>query len=209
MYFKKNNEYLEKFEVTYDKEKIEELKERIIWDCSKIKHVSFCSDYGAGIKDKRLVKNFSSVLVGEKEYWEETRSIYRYTFDQYVPSELVKYIDGLLNGFSSSIDMIFNYDFKNDKSIDELIEEAMIKFNSIDPEKVYDKQQQLKYIDNLLESKKIGVNQKDIRPYYQELIGLIHFKLIDKILINDINRVYSFLEEKQLNYEKVNVRTKN
>lgn len=209
MYFKKNNEYLEKYEVSYDKEKIEELKERIIWDCSKIKHVSFCSDYGAGIKDESLVKNFSSVLVGEKEYWEETRSIYRYTFDQYVPSELVKYIDGLLNGFSSSIDMIFNYDFKNDKSIDELIEEAMIKFNSIDPEKVYDKQQQLKYIDNLLESKKVGANQKDIRPYYQELIGLIHFKLIDKILINDINRVYSFLEAEQPNYEKVNVRTKN
>lgn len=208
IYFKRNNEYLEKYKVSYDKEKIEELKERIIWDCSKIEHVSFCSDYGAGIKDERLVKNFSSVYVGEKEYWEETRSIYRYTFDQYVPSELVRYIDGLLNGVSSSIDMIFNYDFKNDKSIDELIEEAMISFNSIDPEKVYDKQQQLKYIDKLLESKKVGANQKDIRPYYQELIGLIHLELTDKILISEIDRVFSFLEEEQLNYEKVNTRTR-
>lgn len=208
IYFKKNNEYIEKYEVTFDKEKVEELKERIIWDCSKIKHVSFCSDYGAGIKDRRLVKNFSSVLVGEKEYWEETRSVYRYTFDQYVPSELVNYIDGLLNGFSSSIDMILNYDFKNDKSIDELIEEAMIRFNSINPEKVYDKQEQLKYIDNLLESKKVGANQKDIRPYYQELIGLIHFELIDKINIADIERVYSFLEKEQFEQEKINTRSR-
>ena len=208
IYFKKNNEYLEKYEVTYDKEKVEQLKERIIFECSRIEHRQYSSDYGSGIRDEKLVKNFRAVKVGEKEYWEETRDIYRYTYDEYVPSDLVNYIDGLLNNVPSSIDNIFNYDFKNDKSIDEVINEAMITFNNIDPEKLFQKQQQLKYIDNLLESKRVNNAQKDIRPYYKELITLINFELIDKILINDIDRVYSFLEESQFEPEKVNVRKK-
>lgn len=208
IYFKKNNEYLEKYEVTYDKEKVEQLKERIIFECSRVEHREHCSDYGSGIRDRKLVKNFRAVVVGEKEYWEETRDIYRYTYDEYVPSDLVNYIDGLLNNISSSIDYIFNYDFKNDKSIDEVINEAMITFNNIDPEKLFQKQQQLKYIDNLLESKRVNGTQKDIRPYYKELITLINFELIDKILINDIDRVYSFLDEQEFEPDKVNIRKK-
>lgn len=208
IYFKKNNEYLEKYEVTYDKEKVEQLKERIIFECSRIEHRQYCSDYGSCIRDEKLVKNFKAVLVGKHEYWEETRNVYKYTYDEYVPSDLVKYIDELLNDYSSSIDKIFNYDFKNDKSIDGLINEAMIKFNNMDQEDVIDKQQHLKYLDNLLESKKINSTQKDIRPYYQELIPLIGFELVDKILISDIARVYLFLEQDQFELEKVNVRKK-
>ena len=208
IYFKKNNEYLEKYEVTYDKEKVEQLKQRIIFECSRVEHREYCSDYGSGIRDRKLVKNFRAVIVGEKEYWEETRDIYKYTYDEYVPSDLVNHIDELLNDFSSSIDKIFNYDFKNDKTIDDLINEAMIKFNNMDQEDVIDKQQHLKYLDNLLESKKINSTQKDIRPYYQELIPLIGFELVDKILIDDINRVYSFLNEQEFELQKVNVRKK-
>ncbi len=208
IYFKKNDEYLEKYEVTYDKEKVEQLKTRIIFECSRVEHREYCSDYGSCIRDEKLVKNFKAVLVGKKEYWEETRNVYKYIYDEYVPSDLVKYIDELLNDFSSSIDKIFNYDFKNDKSIDDLINEAMIKFNNMDQEDVIDKQQHLKYLDNLLESKRINSTQKDIRPYYQELISLIGFELVDKILINDIARVYLFLEQDQFELEKVNVRKK-
>lgn len=209
IYFKKNNEYLEKYEVTYDKEKVEQLKERIVFECSRIEHRQYTSDYGSYIRDEKLVKNFKAVLVGKHEYWEETRNVYKYTYDEYVPSDLVKYIDELLNDFPSSIDKIFNYDFKNDKTIDDLINEAMIKFNNMNQEDVIDKQQHLKYLDNLLESKRINSTQKDIRPYYQELIPLIGFELVDKILIDDINRVYSFLNEQEFELQKVNLRKKD
>ena len=208
IYFKKNNEYLEKYEVTYDKEKVEQLKQRIIFECSRVEHREYCSDYGSCIRDRKLVKNFRAVIVGEKEYWEETRDIYKYTYDEYVPSDLVNHIDGLLNNVSSSIDNIFNYNFKNDKSIDEVINEAMITFNNIDPERLFQKQQQLKYINNLLESKRVNDTQKDIKPYYKELITLINFELIDKILINDVNKVYLFLDEQEFELQKVNVRKK-
>lgn len=208
IYFKKNNEYIEKYEVTFDKEKVEELKDRIISDCSLIKHVEFCSEYGAGIKDERLVKNFRREYVGEKDCDYEVRTIYKYNFDQYVPSNLVYYISSLLDGYATSIDEIYGYDFKNDKSIDELINDAMNKFNTIDINKTYEKQKVLKEIDNLLESKRLNGGQKDIRPYYDELLSLIHFELIDTINIADIERVYSFLEKEQFEQEKINTRSR-
>ena len=80
IYYKQNDDFIEKYNVTFDETKIMELKEKITFECSFIKHKDFTSDYGAGIKDHKLVRNLNYKKVGEHEYWEETRDIYRYTY---------------------------------------------------------------------------------------------------------------------------------
>ena len=206
IYFKQNNNLIEKYYVTFDKVQLEELKNRIIYNCSFIEHKENTSEWGAGYKDFNLVRNLKSKKVGEHEYWEETRSIYKYTYDEYIPPRLVRLIDILLSGHSSSLTEIFNYDFSNDVSIDERIKKETEKFSLIDINDVYTKQEQLKKIDNLLKSKELNKDQENIKPYYDELISLIDLRLIDTISINEINRFESFFEEEVFDKENVRIR---
>lgn len=206
IYYKQNNDVIEKYNVTFDKDKITELKERITFECSFIEHKDFTSEYGAGIKDLRLVRNLTYKKVGEHEYWEETRDIYRYTFDEYIPPKLVLLIICLLKETASSIDQILNYDLFQDISLDKRIEFATKEFNEIDINKIHEKKTKLNEIDNLIKAKKMNINQKNIEPYYKELISLINFELIDTLSINDIDRVEIFFEKEIHEYDRSRIR---
>lgn len=206
IYFKQKGNLIEKYEVSFDKEKVEALKERIIYECSFIEHRVFVSDYGAGYKDYRLVRNLTKVKVGEKDYFEETRTIYRYTYDEYIPPKLVDYINSFINGSSTSLNLILNYDFSGDMSIDERINNSTEEFNLIPVDNIYEKKKQLEKIDSLLKAKIINENQKDIKPYYQELMSLIHFELVDSITYEEINRFESFFEEEIFDKKNVRIR---
>ena len=206
IYYKQNDEVIEKYNVTFDETKIIKLKERIIFECSFIKHKEYTSDYGAGFKDHKLVKNFSYKKVGEHEYWEETRDIYKYVYDEYIPPKLVGFIDYLLKGTPTSIDAILNYNILQDISLDQRIEIATKEFNEIDINRMFVKKEKLREIDNLIKAKKMNENQKSIEPYYKELISLIKFELIDTLSVSDIDRLETFFEKEIHKYDKARIR---
>lgn len=206
IYYKQNNECIEKYNITFDEEKLSRLKEVIIKECSFIEHKVVTSEYGAGYKYESLVKNLSYKKVGEHEYWEETRDIYRYTYDEYIPPRLVFLIDSLLKEYPSSIDEIFNYNINEDISFDQRVKKATEEFNKIDINSIYEKKEKLKEIDNLLKAKELNKDQKSIEPYYQELISLIHFELVDKLLVNDIYKVETFFDKEIYKYDRSRIR---
>ena len=194
LYFRKNGEVIEKYQVNLDKEEIEKLKNKIINNCSFIKHVEFASDYSPRFTNE-IIRNFTCVRTGkQKEYFEETRDIYHYSYDEYKPPYLVKLINQLLNGNSKTIDEILNYDISTKSSIDDRINLVNQEFNSIDPEDITKKREKLKELEDLLKEKELNKNQQSIAEYYDQLIGLIKFDLIDSLPISELYRVESFLE---------------
>ena len=144
IYFRKNDEVIEKYQVDFDKEEIEKLKKEIINNCSFIQHEEYESDYSPRFTDE-IIRNFTYTPTGkEKEYFEETRDIYRYSYDEYKPPYLVKLINQLLNGNSKAIDEILTYDISTKSSIDDRINLANQEFSKIAPEDITKKKKKLK-----------------------------------------------------------------
>ena len=85
IYFKKNDELIEKYQIIFNKEKVEKLKSEIINNCSFITHEEYESDYSPRFTDE-IIRNFKCSLTGKKkDYFEETRDIYLYSYDEYKP----------------------------------------------------------------------------------------------------------------------------
>lgn len=195
IYFKRNEDIIEKYRVTFDKEKIKEVRNEIINNCSFIKHHEYESDYGPRFTKEDIIKNFKHTNTGKKkEYFEETRDIDLFSYDEYIPPHLVDIIDQLLNGKAKAINKIFRYDISDKSTIDDKINAVNQEIIEIAPENIEERKEKLVELEELLKVKELNKNQKDIEIYYNELINLISFELIDTLLVNDLKRVEDFLE---------------
>lgn len=195
VYLKRNNDMVEKYKVDFDKERIEKLKNEIVNKCSFIEHKEYESDSYISI-DVNTVKNFMCNLIGKKEYFEEVRDVYFYQYDEYNPPYLVELINRLLKDDSSAIEEILNYDISHELSIDDKIALVNKEFIKIDSKDITKRKEKLKEIERLLKVQELNKDQQNIEFYYDQLIGLINFDLIDSISISKISRVESFLEIK-------------
>lgn len=195
VYLKRNNDVVEKYKVDFDKERIEKLKNEIVNKCSFIEHKEYESDSYISI-DVNTVKNFMCNLIGKKEYFEEVRDVYFYQYDEYNPPYLVELINRLLKDDSSAIEEILNYDISHELSIDDKIALVNKEFIKIDSKDITKRKEKLKEIERLLKVQELNKDQQSIEFYYNQLIGLINFDLIDSISISKISRVESFLEIK-------------
>ncbi len=198
IYFAKNIDTIDKYNVTFDRIKVEDLKNEIIDNCSYIKHVEYESDYGPLFGNgKRIIENFNAFQVGTKEYFEETRTIYKYSFDEYFPPRLVDYIDSLLKFKSSALNNILNYDLSKDNtSIDNKIDKANAEFMNTNVDNIEKRKEILDEIEELLKEKELNKNQKELLPYYKKLLKLIHISLVDSLDISELERIESFFETK-------------
>lgn len=193
IYFMKNDELIEKYQVNFDKEIIEKLKNEIIYNCSFVKHAEYESDYFPSFTDE-IIRNFTYTPTGKKkEYFEETRDIYLYSYDEYNPPYLVELINQLLNEDSKAIDKILNYEIPAQLTIDDRINYANQEFDRIAPEDITKKKEKIKELEDLLKAKELNKEQQSIDLYYDQLIGLIKFDLIDSLSISELDKVESFL----------------
>ena len=193
-YFRKNGEVIEKYRVHFDKDEIAKLKKEIINNCSFIEHKVYVSDYEPRFTNE-IIRNFTCTPTGrKKEYFEETRELYQYSYDEYKPPYLVELINQFLNGDSKAIDNILNYDISTKSTLDDKINLANKEFNKIAPEDISKKKEKLKELEDLLKAKELNKKQQSIDLYYAQLIGLIKFDLIDLLPINELVKIETFLE---------------
>ena len=194
IYFSKKENEIEKYHVNFDKKEIEKLKRIIIDNCSFIEHIEYEGDYSPRFNN-RIIRNYISYPTGKrKEYFEETREIDFHSYDEYKPPYLVELINQLLNDNSEVIDEILNYDTSSKNNIDEKINLINQQFNEIDPDNINKKKEKLVELENLVNSKEFNKGQQNIDLYYDKLMSLIKFELVDTITINELNNVASFLE---------------
>lgn len=189
-YFKVDNEVALKYQVNYNGKEIEKLREDIIHNCSIIIHREYYNHYPPHFTDKSLVFNYKSMFAFEKEYFEETKDIYLYTFDEYKPPYLIKLVDRLLKEDVSVIDEILNYKGEDKVSFDEEIN--LVNKEYLNADNIFERQQRIKELENLLNQKNLNKNQQGTYIYYQKLLSLIKFELIDTLSLDYIQRVEDF-----------------
>ncbi len=191
-YFRKNKENLEKYSISFNKKQVEKLKEDIILNCSFIEHKTCRSDYDPLFLNDKIIKDYFKTKVGEKEYFEETRNVYLHEYNEYESPYLVHLITRLLSGEAKALYEILNYDTSSFISIDEQIRLTNLELSSVDITDIEKKKEKLEQLENLLKSKELNEKQKSVEEYYQKLLKLLKFTLVDTILISDLERVEKF-----------------
>lgn len=189
-YFKIGNEVVLKYQVIYNGEEIEKLREDIIHNCSHIVHREYYNICPPHFTDKSLIFNYKSMFIREKEYFEETKDLYLYIFDEYEPPYLIKLIDGLLKEETLVLEEILNYKVEEKISLDEEIN--LVNQEYLNADNVFERQQRLKELESLLNQKNLNKNQQSTELYYQKLLSLIKFDLIDTLSLSVLERVEAF-----------------
>lgn len=194
-YYHENENYIFRDEITIDKYELKKLRRDVINNCSLIVHTEYNTDYAPTL-DESLVRNYKEDFVCEKEYFEETRDVIHYSYDELIPPKLVNLIDRLLNEDPTVIQDIRNYDYKSEKTIDDMIEEKNKELENTD-EKMYDKRivilQELK---KLAQDKELNKNQHSTEEYYRRLCSFINCSEQFRIPKSDLNlnNVLEFLD---------------
>ena len=199
-YFKVANDVVEKYQVSFNKEEIEKLKKEIIRNCSNIVHREYYNESMPHFIDKSLIFNFHSTYIGEKEYFEETKDIYLFTFDEYEVPYLVKLIARLLKEDSSVLEEILNYKEEEKVAIDEKIN--LVNQEYLKESNIFKRQQRLKELESLLNEKDLNKNQQSTYLYYAKLLSFLNFELVDTLSLKDIKRVEDFYTNRAKNLSK-------
>ena len=97
-YYKLKDNIVEKYKVSFNSKEVEKFKNKIINDCSEIVHENYTSDYYVCFSKDEIIRNYKETKVGQKEYFEEIRTVYEYSYDRYVVPYLVKLLNKLLKG---------------------------------------------------------------------------------------------------------------
>ena len=199
-YVIKNDETINKYQINFDKEEIEKIKKRIINNCSKRTHVIKEST----LKPSELINNPLCERIShlKKKNTRRTTSysdtsedkiVYEYDYILITYPHLVFLVDKLLNDDETAIYNIMDYKVEYPINYDELLiqeNEKIHKFVDNNLEEVIKKVENLK---SLLEEKELNKNQQSTEIYYNQLIGLIKFNLIDSLQISELERIESFL----------------
>ena len=88
------------------------------------------------------------------------------------------------------IDEILNYKVEAKVSFDEEINKVNQEYLNAD--NIFERQQRLKELENLLNQKELNNNQQSTDSYYQKLLSLIKFELIDTLSLEYIQIVEDF-----------------
>lgn len=195
-YYNLKDDVIEKYNVTFDTKEIEKIKNEIINNCSDIVHKKYRSDYSPSFSNNDIIRNYEERRTGDtKEYFEETRFIYEYSYDRYEPPYLVNLLNELLSG-NNVLKDILTYKVLDRLPIDVKIEEKEKELKDTDDKNTKEKIEKLKEYEKLLELKKLNKNQKPLSLYYDKLISLFKFELEDTLSIEEIKKVESFMEVK-------------
>lgn len=194
IYFIKNNDVIEKYQIDFNKKEIEKLRDAIIDNCSYIEHKEYYCDHVPRLTNK-IVRNYKFELTNNYvDYFVETRETVFVSYDEYNAPELVNLINRLLENDSRVLQQIFNYDISTNIPIDDKIDSINKEFFEIDIKDIEKKKAKLYELEKLLKIQELNKNQQGIKQYYNQLIELIKIKLIDSISVSELERMESFLE---------------
>lgn len=200
LYFRKNDETIEKYQVSFDKEEIEKIKKKIINNCSKKTHVIRESTLSSselinnplGEKMSHLKKKNTGRTTSYSDTSED-KTVYEYDYILITYPYLTFLVDKLLSGDETAIYDMVDYKIEYPINYDELLTQERGEINRLvdnNPEEVIKKAENLK---KLLEEKELNKNQQGTGVYYNQLVGLIKFNLIDSLPISELDRIESFL----------------
>lgn len=206
MIYIKEKDSIKKYQVEIDKKKLENLKIKIIDECSKIEHIKRleCPLAFPNENDCLHVRNFTKKYVksNENDFFHnpDLNDLYKIEYDFYHDPEIVKIIDRVLNNDEGSIFELLKYKPKTEETCLEDKLNEIIKNKSND-EKLIETLEETK---DLLKQKKINAKQKKVNVFLPDVKSCVKLMLLDEISIDDYNRVYNFMDkEKQEKLDEI------
>lgn len=189
MIYLQDGKNIYKYDIVFDKEKIEKLRIEIINNCSEIVHKEIIDSIGPDDRDILKIRNLvNHGFVGIHEYFEEDVTLYKYTYDEYQYPYIISLIDKLLSGK-------YYYEmFKNSNEEFITISEKIndLSKNIMNKNKINDLDY-LEKLKELIELQKYNKNQISAKKYYEIIDNEISFNLIDSVSLDEITKVMQFI----------------
>ena len=202
-YYKIDNDYVIKYDVKIDEERLNELRLEIIERCSHIIHKHYNTTRKPNYFDFEHIRNYKERFLRWIEYndfYSSPEEEYEVEYDYYEHDELVNYIDLLLNKDFSSIDFIINLKDKNINKEDILLgkqRKIIDRLNNIDIDSIKSELNKLndiqKELEKYKEQQKLNEKQVSGVVYKEKVLSCIIFNEIDRVSIEMINKVNDFV----------------
>lgn len=195
VYFKVKDDYIYKYNISYDMDALNDLRDTIVKKCSLVEHIEYESDCDPSFDFlDSSIENYEIQSTDKvQEYFEGDRIIYHYSYDKYNHPYLVHLIDGLLRNDKKSLEKIFKYQPSKEKNIDDKIKSLKNKFNSIDSNNTSELRKILDDLDSLESLKGLNSKRESTNSYYKKVLSLIHFDLVSAIKKNEFDKVMDFI----------------
>ena len=192
-YFRENGDLIEKYEVSFSKEELEELIPKITLESGRIIHNEYDSTSNINV-DIMRIHNYSKKSAGVQKFNDGIDiPIYHYSYDEYIEPKLVTYINMLLNGDVNAIDKIFAcQDEPTIPNYANEIKKMSKEIDKIPNTKIQMKKAKLDEFQKLLNEAKLNQNRKSMKEYYLKVQSMIHLTLKDQLSKETINRTDNF-----------------
>lgn len=203
-YYSLNDGNVEKYKISIDEEKLSKIKDKSIYKCGKKEKVSYNST--RFFKDNKYYTDFKQTEMGWKEYNDgPDERLYNYSYIEYEPTYLSKLIDIIISSRSKeSLRELFQMDLSKEfcgfqKEINDILNKA----SKISDSDYKNKINALNELKNIYEKKEFNSDREDISIYYKEAFACFHVELIDKIRLEEYNKVISFINGTPFTNDKV------
>lgn len=203
-YYSLNDGNVEKYIISIDEEKLSKIKEKSIYKCGKKEKVSY--EGVRFFKDNMYYTDFKEIDLGWREYRDgPDERLYRYSYTEYSPTYLSQLIDIIISSSSEeSLRELFQMDLSKEfcgfqKEINDLLNESG-KINDSDYK---NKINVLNKLKTIYEKQEFNSDREDISIYYKEAFTCFKVELIDKISLEEYNKVISFINGTPFTNDKV------
>lgn len=197
-YFKKENGNIVKYEVTFDRSKIKELRKMIIDSCGEVKY----KNYDCAEEDIDILKNCERV----RELKIRRNGLYKHEQGPDVPKYrvsyyeieypiLVDYIDRLLKDDATVLKEIEDYkiELPLKEELNRKIDKLKKELDFVDD--IKKKLNIIEEMEKLYKKLELNYNQSSTEIYYRFLIDLLDFKRLDEMSIQTLRDFFENNEE--------------
>ena len=207
--YESNDDKVRKYEVFYDREKLEDLKDKVIENCSYIKHIKTSTTNPYSIKgsldcDVRNLTYKQNPSIDRFDHFEDD---YDVEYDKVIYPNLVGIIYSFLRNEVSAIKDLENYEVENlTDSIAIKIELLNDAINTISNTEFDLKKKKLDELEELVNEAKLNENKESTEIYFEELKSLITAQFIDEIDKDILYHATNFLGASKVNiHDKLNI----
>lgn len=196
-YYRLNNGFIEKYKISFDEEEIKKIIEKSIYQCGKkeLKEIKMSSFL--------VFSEYVKILKKEDAGWREYDDgpdvrLTKYTYIEYQIPNLGVILKNILasTNIKKNIEELFIMDLSKEfNGFDNEIERKLESIKEIKDENYNEKINALNELKKLYEQKEFNKDRENIKDYYLKAINLIKIEFIDKIPLEEYNRVHEFIEE--------------
>ncbi len=206
--FKVDGGYVRKYNVTYDKEQIEKLRDKLIIHCSKKKHITKEST----VDPQELINPFAETITrlkikntGRTKSYDDTHEdkiIYQYDYILVTYPLLAYLLNELLAGNDNIMAAIMHYKIEKPINYNRLYMEETLILNKLIHIDIKEAKKLLLELNDLVEIIELNENCESTEAYYNDLINnILKFEEIAKISIEQIIEYKEFFDDKTIDFD--------